>query len=153
MEAQTQLDQQIQASYRKATLQRKKAETHASRFTLTGIILSALATFVAGVPSLIGQPVIADWRVTCSIAALLTLIATIVTSVQNQLAKSDLLSKASECIGRLRGLLIELRSPDCDLDQVQKQYQGVLVDFVELEIQIVDFSGTGKPGIVPRYLL
>ena len=134
METQIQLDQQIQASFQKATALRKKAETHASRYTITGIVLSVLATFVAGVPSLMGQPVIADWRVTCSVSALLTLITTIVTSVQNQVAKSDILTRPSECIGRLRALLIELQSSDWDYDQVRKQYQGVLVDFAELEI-------------------
>jgi hypothetical protein len=134
MEAQIDLDQEIQASFQKATLQRKKAEIQASRYTISGIVLSALATFVAGVPSLMGQPVIADWRVTCSVAALLTLAATIVSSVHNQVAKSDTLTKTSECVGRLRALIIDLQLPDCDYDQVRKQYQGVLVDFAELEI-------------------
>jgi hypothetical protein len=134
METQKQLDQQIQTSFQKATTQRKRLETHSSRYTITGIILSALATFVAGVPSLLGQTLIGDWRLTCSVAALITLAATIVTSVQNQVAKPDILTKASECVGRLRALLIELQSPDVDYVQVRRQYQAVLVDFAELEI-------------------
>ncbi len=135
METQIQLDQQIQTSFQKATAQRKKLETNASRYMITGIILSALATFVAGVPSLIGQPVIASsWRITCAVAALITLAATIVTSVQNQVAKPDILTKASECVGRLRALLIELQSQEVDYDQVRKQYQSVLVDFAEMEL-------------------
>ena len=81
METKSQLDLQIQTSFQKATLQRKKLETNASRYIITGIILSALATFVAGVPSLIGQLVIApSWRITCTVAALITLAATIVTN-------------------------------------------------------------------------
>jgi len=135
METQNQLNQQIQASFKKATSQRKKLETNSIRFTIAGIILGALATFVAGVPSLIGQPVVAnDWRITCSVAALLTLAVTIVTGVQNQVAKPETLTKASECVGRLRALLIEITLPDCDYDQIRKQYQGVLVDFAELDI-------------------
>lgn len=135
MESQNQLVQQIQTSFQKATLQRKKLETNASRYTITGIILSALATFVAGVPSLIGQPVIApSWRITCTVVALITLAATIITSVQNQVAKPDVLTRASECVGRLRALLLELQSSEVDHDQVRKQYQAVLIDFSEMEL-------------------
>ena len=134
METQNQIDQQIQTSFRKASAQRKKLETNASRYTITGIILSALATFVAGVPSIMGQPVNGDWRLTCSVAALITLTATIVTSVQNQVAKPGTLTKASECVGRLRALLIESQSPDVDYVQLRKQYQAVLVDFAELAL-------------------
>ena len=134
METQNQLDQQIQASFQKATTQRKKLETKTSRFTITGIVLSALATFVAGVPSIFGQTVIGDWRLTCTVAALITLAATIVSSVQNQVAKPDILTKASECVGRLRALLLELQSSDVDYVQVRKQYQSILVDFAEMEL-------------------
>ena len=135
METQNQLDQQIQTSFQKATAQRKKLETNTTRYTLTGIILSALATFVAGVPSLIGEPVLTDsWRVTCTVAAIITLAATIITSVQTQVAKPEILTKASECVGRLRALLLELQTQDVDYDQVRKQYQSVLVDFAELEL-------------------
>ena len=134
METQSQLDQQIQTSFQKATTQRKKLETNASRYTITGIILSALATFVAGVPSLLGQPIIGDWRLTCAVVALITLAATIVTSVQNQVAKPDILTEASECVGRLRALLIELQSQDVDYAQVRKQYQSVLIDFAGIEL-------------------
>lgn len=122
------------SSFQKAATQRKKLEKNSSRFIITGIILSALATFAAGFPSLLGQPIIGDWRLTCTVAALITLAATIVTSVQNQVAKPDILTNASECVGRLRALLIELQSPDVDLDQVRKQYQAVLVEFAKLDI-------------------
>ena len=130
----SQLEQQIQASFQKANSQRKKLETKASRYIVAGIILSALATFVAGVPSLLGEPIIGEWRLTCMIAALITLVTTIVTSVQNQVAKPEILAKASECVGRLRALLIEMQAPDIDYDQVRKQYQAVLVDFSEVEL-------------------
>ena len=130
----TQLDQQIQKSFQKVNVQRKNLETKSSRYTMAGIFLSALATFVAGVPSLLDQPIIGEWRMTCMIVALVTLVTTIVTSVQNQVAKPDILAKASECVGRLRALLIEMQAPDVDHDQVRKQYQAVLVDFAELEL-------------------
>ena len=135
MENQNQIDQQIQASFQKATAQRKKLERNTTRYTITGIILSALATFVAGVPSLMGEPVITDsWRITCTVAAIITLATTIVTSVQTQVAKPDILARSSECVGRLRALLLDLQAQDVDHDQVRKQYQAVLVDFAEMEL-------------------
>ena len=130
-----QIDQQIQASFQKAAAQRKKLEKNSTRYTVTGIILSALATFVVGVPSLMGEPILVDsWRVTCTVAALITLVVTIITSVQNQVVKPEILTKASECVGRLRALLLDLQTEDVDYDQVRKQYQAVLVDFAELEL-------------------
>lgn len=134
MEIQNQLDQQIRSSFQNATAQRKKLEIQTSRYTITGIILSALATFVAGVPSILGQTIIGDWRLTCSVAALITLAATILSSLQNQVAKPGLLSRSSESVGRLRVLLMELQAPDCDYDQVRRQYQALLVDFAELAL-------------------
>ena len=135
MDNQNQIDQQIQASFQKATAQRKKLERNSTRYTITGIILSALATFMAGVPSLMGEPIIADsWRITCTVAAIITLVTTIVTSVQTQVAKPDTLARSSECVGRLRALLLDLQAQDVDYEQVRKQYQSVLVDFAELEL-------------------
>ena len=66
--------------------------------------------------------------------ALIALAATIVTSVQNQVAKPDILTEASECVGRLRALLIELQSQDVDYAQVRIQYQSVLIDFAGMEL-------------------
>ena len=135
MDNQNQIDQQIQASFQKATAQRKKLERNSTRYTITGIILSALATFVAGVPSLMGEPIIADsWRITCTVAAIITLATTIVTSVQTQVAKPDTLARSSECVGRLRALLLDLQAQDVDYEQVRKQYQAVLIDFSEVEL-------------------
>jgi uncharacterized membrane protein (DUF485 family) len=135
MDNQNQIDQQIQASFQKATAQRKKLERNTTRYAITGIILSALATFVAGVPSLMGEPIIADsWRITCTVAAIITLATTIVTSVQTQVAKPDTLARSSECVGRLRALLLDLQAQDVDYDQVRKQYQAVMIDFAEVEL-------------------
>ena len=135
MENHNQLDQQIQASFQRATKQRQKLETQVSRYTIANITLGALATFAAGIPTLAGQPMIADsWRITCAVAALLTLAATILTSVKSQVAKPNTLAKASECVGRLRALLFELQAPDCDVARIRKQYQGILMEFADLAL-------------------
>lgn len=134
MADQNQLEQEIQNSFQMATVQRKKLESNSSRFIIAGIILSALATFVAGVPSILGQTIIGDWRLTCAVAAVITLAATIVTSVQNHMANPDILTKASESVIRLRVLLLEMQSPECDYDRLRLYYQGILIDFSELEL-------------------
>ena len=126
VDTQNQLDQRIQTSFEKATTQRKKLETQSTRFTVSGVILSSLATLVAGIPSILGQTIIGDWRLTCAIAALIALAATIVAGVQNLVSKPDLLTRTSECVGRLRLMLIELQSGNVDADQVSRQYQTLL---------------------------
>jgi hypothetical protein len=87
------------------------------------------------VPSLSGEPIIAEnWRITHIVAALITLATTIITSVQTQVAKPNILARSSESVGRLQALLLELQAQDVDYEQVRKQYQSVLVDFTELAI-------------------
>jgi hypothetical protein len=67
-----------------------------------------LATFFAGVSSLSGTPIVVnDWRITCAIAAVFTLGATIAGGAQSQLAKPELLTQASECVGKLRALMAD----------------------------------------------
>ena len=129
------LGQQIQASLQKASAYRNRLKLSSARYTVTGLVLSALATFFAGLSSLSGKPIVVnDWRITCAIAALFTLGATIVASVQSQLAKPDLLTQASECVGKLRALLTDTLSPSCDWEEVQKKYQQVLIDYSGVDV-------------------
>ena len=129
------LSQQIQASLQKAGAFRNRLQTSSVRYTLTGLALSALATFFAGLSSLAGKPIVVDdWRITCAVAALFTLGATIVAGVQSQLAKPDLLTQASECVGKLRALLTDTLSPACDWEEVRKKYQQVLIDYSGVDV-------------------
>jgi predicted cupin superfamily sugar epimerase len=105
------------------------------RYTLAGLALSALATFFAGLSSLAGKPlVVDDWRVTCAVAAVFTLGATIATGVQSQLAKPDLLTQASECVGKLRALMSDTLSPTFDGEDARKKYQQILVDYSGVDL-------------------
>ncbi len=123
------LSQQIQASLQKASAFRNRLQTSSVRYTLAGLALSALATFFAGLSSLAGKPIVVDdWRITCAVAAVFTLGATIATGVQSQLAKPDLLTQASECVGKLRALMSDTLSPTCDWEDAHKKYQQILVD-------------------------
>ena len=123
------LSQQVQASLQKASAFRNRLQTSSVRYTLTGLALSALATFFAGLSSLTGKPIVVDdWRITCTFAAVFTLGATIAAGVQSQLAKPDLLTQASECVGKLRALMSDTLSPTCDWEDARKKYQQILVD-------------------------
>jgi hypothetical protein len=94
------IGQQIQTSLQKASSYRERLRSAMTRYSLAAIVLSALATFFAGFSSLSGNPVVAnDWQITCSVAAICTLAATIVGSVQSQLAKPESMTQASECVG------------------------------------------------------
>ena len=129
------IDQQIQASLQKASAFRNRLKTSSVRYTITGLVLSALATFFAGLSSLVGKPIVVnDWRITCAIAAVFTLGATIVAGVQSQLAKPDLLTQASECVGKLRALMTDTLSPSCDWEEVRKKYQQVLIDYSGVDV-------------------
>ena len=75
-----------------------------------------------------------DWRITCAIASVCTLSATIVAGVQSLLAKPDLLTQASECVGKLRALRADTLSPTCDWENVRKKYQQVLIDYSGVDL-------------------
>ncbi len=129
------LSQQIQASLQKASAFRNRLQTSSVRYTLAGLVLSALATFFAGLSSLAGKPIVVDdWRITCAFAAVFTLGATIATGVQSQLAKPDLLTQASECVGKLRALMSDTLSPTFDLEDARKKYQQILVDYSGVDL-------------------
>jgi hypothetical protein len=129
------LGQQIQASLQKASAFRNRLKTSSVRYTLTGLVLSAVATFFAGVPSLRGEPLVGDsWRLTCAMATVFTLAATIVSGVQSQLAKPDLLTQASECVGKLRALMTDTLSPAGDWEEARKKYQQVLIDYSGVDL-------------------
>jgi len=129
------LGQQIQASLQKASTFRNRLKTSSVRYTLTGLVLSALATFFTGLPSLSGRPLVAgDWRITCAVASVFALSATMVAGVQSQLAKPDQLTQASECVGKLRALMTDTLSPACDWEDVRKKYQQVLIDYSGVDL-------------------
>jgi hypothetical protein len=75
-----------------------------------------------------------DWRITCAIAAVFTLGATIAGGAQSQLAKPELLTQASECVGKLRAPMADTLSPKCDWEEARKKYQQVLIDYSGVEL-------------------
>src|SRR5688572_18202443 len=123
------LDQLIQASLKNAYAQRTRLTALHIRYTIASVVLSAMATFFAGISSLTNRPIVAeDWRVTCAIAAALTMVATVVGGVQSLLVRPDQLTQASECIGKLRALLADATATAPNFEEVRRKYQQLLID-------------------------
>jgi hypothetical protein len=129
------IGQQIQASLQKASAYKNRLRDSTVRYTIASLVLSALATFFAGLSSLSGKPlVVNDWRITCAVAAVFTLATTITAGAQSQFAKPELLTQVSECVGKLRALMTETLSPTCDWEDVRKKYQQVLMDYSGVDL-------------------
>jgi len=127
------LRQQIENSLQKANAHKERLKRANSRYSIFNILLSALATFVAGQAAVAGTALAGGWRVTCALASGFALGATIVAGVQKQVADPDLLAEASECVGKLRALKIDALAPTYDLDGARKKYQQILSDFSKIE--------------------
>ena len=129
------LDQRIQTSLKTACAHRLRLTALHVRCTIAGLVLGALASFFAGLSSLTGRPIVVDdWRITCAIAAVLTLAATIVSGIQSLLVRPDQLTQASECIGKLRALMADASAPAPNLEDVRRKYQQLLIDYPGIDV-------------------
>jgi hypothetical protein len=126
------LRQQIDDSLQKASTHKDKLKRANSRYSITNIILGALATFAAGQAAILGKPMVAGWRITCAVASGLALGATVVAGVQKQLVDAEQVAKASECTAKLRALRVEMLNPTYDREEVRRKYQQILAEFTEV---------------------
>jgi hypothetical protein len=127
------LRQQIHSSVQKASAHKDRFKRANSRYSIFNILLSALATFVAGQAAVAGGSLVGEWRITCAVASGFALGATIVAGVQKQLADPELLAEASECVGKLRALKIDTLALSYDLEGAGKKYQQILSHFSKIE--------------------
>jgi hypothetical protein len=119
------LEQQIDGSLEKACKFKERVRRTGSRYTITNILLSALATFVAGRAVLFPASV-GNWRLTCTVAATFALGATIVAGLQKHIADPEILAEASECCGRLKNLKIQTIGRQYDWDKIKSEYGKIL---------------------------
>ena len=127
------LQQRIRTSLERARQYRTRLTRAATRYSIGHIILSALATSVAGVATVSGTPLMGDWRWTCAIAAVAAFGATIVAGLQMILANPDRLGEASECVARLTALEVETITVSYDLEAVRDKYQQILADCTRID--------------------
>jgi hypothetical protein len=129
------LQQQIHNSLQKADAHKDKLQRTNIRYSILNIILGALTTFVTGQAALAGEQAENRWRITCAIASGFALSATVVASLQSQLASPDLITEASGCVGKLKALNVEVNTIDSidDLEQIKEKYQQILSEFSNID--------------------
>ena len=119
------LEQQIDASLQKASSFRDKLRRSSSRYTITNILLSALATFVAG-RAVLFPATVGNWKLTCAVAGVFALGSTIVAGLHKHLVDPEILAEASECCGRLKNLKVQTIGSSYDLEVVKSEYGKIL---------------------------
>lgn len=122
----TGLQQQIAESFRQASAHQQGLRRKQRRFSLTQTTLSGVTGLTAGVSAATGILPSGNWRLVCAFAAIAAFAATIVGVVQQQAADSEALADASECVGKLRELRVELASPSPDLADIAARYRQIL---------------------------
>lgn len=131
------LNQRIQSSLRRAetyTLGLRKAYT---RLVIGGLVSSAATTLVAGGTALQG-PLLGTgttgWRITCIVAALLSLISAICVGAGQQLKLGERLPQGLLCVGRLRALDMALAIESRDWNDIAIEYEEIVKGFAEVLI-------------------
>ena len=119
------LEQQMNESLGKATRQKDKLRRTSSRYTITNVLLSALATFVAG-RAVLFPATVGSWRWTCATAGGLALGATIVSGLGKHLGDPEVLAEASECCGRLKNLKVQTIGRKYDWEKLKTEYGKIL---------------------------
>ncbi|MEM6450369.1 MAG: hypothetical protein AAF703_08655 [Cyanobacteria bacterium P01_D01_bin.105] len=127
------LRQQIKLSFQKATAQKKRLLRTDRRLSIATLVLSALATFIAGESAIANEPIMGNWRFTTTVASLCTLGATVTTGIQKQVAPTDLLIESSECAAKLKALSIETIPAMYEVSDVSETYQRLLAEFASVE--------------------
>jgi hypothetical protein len=131
------LHQQIETSLQKAKAQKTRLQNNQKRFDITNTLFSALSTFVAGLATVSGSPVAGSgddgWRLTCGIAAVLTLAATVVSGIQQSTDSSKVLSETNACVTKLRVLQMEMLNPNFKGPEISQQYQKVLASHPQVD--------------------
>jgi len=131
------LNQRIQSSLRRAetyTLGLRKAYT---RLVIVGLVSSAATTLVAGGTALQG-PLVGSgtigWRITCIVAALLSLISAICMGAGQQLKLGERLPQGLLCVGRLRALDMALAIERRDWNDIAIEYEEIVKGFSDVLI-------------------
>lgn len=131
------MNTEIQESLNKAQAHVSNLRKTNSRFIYISLIASVFATLIAGLTAFSG-PIVGQgppaWKWTCGIVAVCTATATVFTGLHKQLTVSERLAKATECVGKLKSVLISLENskPDrSDRDDIIKEYKRVIEVYSE----------------------
>lgn len=92
---------------------------------------SALSAFLTALPSAMGTPLAGSWRITCMVAAILSAIAAVTTGLQAQLRFADRLTSATDCLGRLRALEVQLSLGTLQPDAAAREFTEIIARYPE----------------------
>jgi hypothetical protein len=101
---------------------------------ITGLLTSTLATMLAGFTAASNSPLL-NWRWTCALVAVFTLLAAIATGLQKQFDFSGNISKISGCVGRLNALELAVRLGIRSKDEIAKECEEIALlypDFIRI---------------------
>ena len=121
------LRKHISSSLKKAQVKNNTLKRNNSRYTTTNIVLSTLATLLAATAGLFGNA--ANWKGACLLVAACSSVATITAKTQT----AEQLTKASECVGHLKALNVEMLFPAYDCEKVSEKYQRILSEFSTID--------------------
>ena len=130
-----QLVQRIRDSLLRAENYSLRLRRSYTRLVIGGFISSTVTVLVAGGTAVEGPVVgsgVEGWRLACIVAALLSLISTICVGLVQQLKLGERVPQGQLCIGQLRALDIALMIEGRDLDEIAKEYEGVVKAFPEV---------------------
>lgn len=121
------LREHVFGSLEKAQAQKTTLKRNNARHTTANIILSVLATLLAGTAGIFGS--VGNWKATCLLAAVCSAGATVAAKIST----AEQLTNASECVGQLKALRVETILPNYDLDDVSEKYQQILSEFSSID--------------------
>ncbi|HMS34486.1 MAG TPA: hypothetical protein PKC91_10405 [Ignavibacteria bacterium] len=128
----------IKETLDKAQLHVNKLRKQNSRFIYISLIASVLATLLAGFTAVNGKPLAGQgpgaWSWTCGVVAIFTATATVFTGLHKQFTVPERLAKATECVGKLKSVLISLERSDIkdsDKDALLTEYKRIVEVYSE----------------------
>ncbi|MBI5839511.1 MAG: hypothetical protein HZB19_05360 [Chloroflexi bacterium] len=105
-----------------------------STLTMITIIGSALTAFITALTAVEGPTVIPgllDWKVACSLGAVLSFVTTICSGLSQQMNISQKLVLGSQCTGRLRALELVATTQTRAVGEITNEYAEILRTYAE----------------------
>lgn len=128
------MEKEIKESLERAQANVIKLRKINTRFIYISLTASVFATLIAGFTAFTG-PLVGQgppaWKWTCGVVAIFTATATVFTGLHKQLTVSERLSKATECVGKLKSLMIGISEPDTDKTKAINEFRKIVESYSE----------------------
>src|SRR5690606_23226005 len=117
-------------------LERRRARLRSlnTRVVTLNLVLSAIATALAGVTAVTG-PLVGEgppaWRWTCGLVAVVTAAAALTTGIQQRFHVPEWLGRTLACVGKLRSLELELQLSRSTPEEAAGEYEELLESYPE----------------------